>query len=87
MFLFDSFDIDDGTRIIERGAQKQVTVENTGSTSRGQYTYVVDGQRFTVDWIANENGFQATGDHLPTPPPAPAHVVKLLNDLHLAGRH
>merc|ERR1712071_688019 len=27
----------------------------------------------------------ATGDHLPTPPPMPAHVVKLLADLAAAG--
>ena len=34
---------------------------------------------------ADENGFQATGDHLPTSPPMPEHVVKLLADLKAAG--
>merc|ERR1711909_155855 len=33
----------------------------------------------------DENGFQAKGDHLPTPPPLPDHVVKLLQDLRAAG--
>merc|ERR1712071_748209 len=61
-----SFEIDDGTRIVESGEQKQVTVEGAGTVSRGQYTYVYEGVRYTVDWVADENGYVATGDHLPT---------------------
>merc|ERR1711913_236061 len=34
---------------------------------------------------ADEAGFQAKGDHLPTPPPLPEHVAKLLQDLIAAG--
>ena len=86
MILWNSFEIDDGTRVVENGEQKQVTAEDAGTVSRGQYTFVVDGQRFTVNWIADENGFQPSGDHLPTPPPTPDHVVKLLEDLRLAGQ-
>jgi hypothetical protein len=44
-----------------------------------------DGVVLTVNWVADENGFQATGDHLPTPPPMPEHVVKMLADLKAAG--
>merc|ERR1711973_844122 len=36
--------------------------------------------------VVSENGFQAKGDHLPTPPPLPEHVVKMLNDLRAAGK-
>merc|ERR1712122_381786 len=35
-----SFEIDDGTRVVESGEQKQVTAEDFGTASRGQYTYV-----------------------------------------------
>merc|ERR1712071_36228 len=60
-----SFELDDGTRVVESGEQKQITVQDAGTVSRGQYTFVADGQRFTVDWVADENGYVATGDHLP----------------------
>ncbi|XP_011634326.1 extensin [Pogonomyrmex barbatus] len=40
---------------------------------RGSYSYIdPTGQRRTVTYTAGKNGFQATGDHIPSaPPPAP----------------
>merc|ERR1711973_905942 len=60
-----SYEIDDGTRVVESGGQKQITVVDSGTVSRGQYTFVSEGVRYTVDWVADENGFVAKGDHLP----------------------
>merc|ERR1711973_732961 len=60
-----SYEIDDGTRAVESGEQKQITVVDSGTVSRGQYTFVSEGVRYTVDWVADENGFVAKGDHLP----------------------
>ena len=68
LYFWNSFEVDDGTRIVESGEQKQVTVEDAGTVSRGQYTYVYEGVRYTVDWVADENGYVATGDHLPKAP-------------------
>lgn len=35
----------------------------------GSYSYTgADGRVYTVRYKADKNGFQATGDHLPTPP-------------------
>ncbi|KAG8226675.1 hypothetical protein J437_LFUL005489 [Ladona fulva] len=47
--------------------------ESDGEGNRkGQYSYVgPDGQRRTVQYTAGKNGFMATGDHIPTAPPAP----------------
>jgi len=83
-----SFESEDGTKVEESGSQKQVgeTPEETGTVSKGSYSFTdPEGNVLTVNWVADENGFQATGDHLPTPPPMPEHVVKLLADLKAAG--
>jgi hypothetical protein len=79
-----SFESADGTKMSESGNQKQVgtKLEEIGTVSKGSYSFTTpDGMVLTVNWVADENGFQATGDHLPTPPPMPAHVVKMLADL------
>jgi len=71
------------------GAQRLVgpTAEDIGTVSKGSYSYTSpEGQVITVNWIADENGFQPSGAHLPTPPPMPAHVVKMLADLKAAGK-
>ena len=54
--------------MFESGEQKQITMQDTKTVSRGQYTFVADGVRYTVDWVADENGYVATGDHLPKAP-------------------
>ena len=84
----DSFASEDGIQVEASGSQRRVgpKPEDIGTVSRGSYSYVApDGVTITVNWVADENGYRATGDHLPTPPPMPAHVVKLLADLRAAG--
>ncbi|KAK4019065.1 larval cuticle protein LCP-22 [Daphnia magna] len=86
-YSFD-FESADGTKVQESGNQKQVgpKPEDIGTVSKGSYSFTTpDGVVLTVNWVADENGFQATGDHLPTPPPMPEHVVKMLADLKAAG--
>ena len=83
-----SYESANGIKVEEAGEQKQVgeKPEEKGTVSKGSYSYTSpEGTVITVNWVADENGFQATGDHLPTPPPMPEHVVKLLADLKAAG--
>lgn len=59
--------------------------EINAQVQQGSYTYTApDGQIITVTYTADERGFHATGDHLPTPPPVSPEVQKGL-DLIYAG--
>ena len=70
----------------ESGGLKQVDADNAGIASRGSYEYTApDGTLIKVEWIADENGFHPSGNHLPVAPPIPDHVVKMLADLRTAG--
>ena len=81
-----SFQSEDGIKVEENGKLKQIDAENAGMTSRGSFSYTApDGTVITTSWVADENGFQPSGAHLPVAPPMPDHVVKLLADLRAAG--
>ena len=81
-----SFQSEDGIKVEENGKLKQIDAENAGMTSRGSFSYTApDGTVVTTSWVADENGFQPSGAHLPVAPPMPDHVVKLLADLRAAG--
>ncbi|XP_045023637.1 cuticle protein CP14.6-like [Daphnia magna] len=46
-----------------------------GNTNRGSSYWVSpEGEKFTLTWTADENGFRASGKHLPV---APVHVYEL----------
>merc|ERR1712179_843291 len=74
--------------VSESGVQKRIgdKPEEAGTVSQGKFSYPEGAVTYTITWVADENGFQATGDHLPTPPPMPEHVVKMLADLKAAGQ-
>merc|ERR1711911_562646 len=69
-----SFETENGIKVDESGANKQIDAEN--------------GVTFTVNWVADENGFQPSGAHLPVAPALPEypqHVKDLLKTLADAG--
>ncbi|EDW17487.1 larval cuticle protein 65Ag1 [Drosophila mojavensis] len=50
----------------EEGQLKNVGTDHEAIAVRGYYTYVGDdGKTYTVKYVADENGFQPEGDHLP----------------------
>ncbi|XP_050304557.1 endocuticle structural glycoprotein SgAbd-4-like [Anthonomus grandis grandis] len=60
-----------------RSAAGEESTNNTVVVLQGSFSYTApDGQVITVRYIADENGFQPEGDHLPTPPPALEEALK-----------
>ncbi|XP_075162367.1 larval cuticle protein 65Ag1-like [Haematobia irritans] len=56
----------DGKSHQEEGQLKDVGTDHEAIVVRGSFSYIGDdGQQYTVTYIADENGFQPEGAHLP----------------------
>lgn len=50
---------------------------------QGQYSYISpEGQVINVQYTADDKGFHASGDHIPTPPPVPEEIQKGLDQIY-----
>lgn len=68
-----SFDTSNGIHADESGTAAD------GVKAKGSYSYIGDdGKLYSVVYTADENGFQPRGDHLPTPPPIPEAIQKVI---------
>lgn len=66
------FEQSDGQKREETGEVKVIEKES-GIVMRGSFSFVSDdGQTYTVNYVADENGFQPVGAHIPT---APIHKI------------
>ncbi|XP_043208859.1 cuticle protein CP14.6-like [Amphibalanus amphitrite] len=60
------FETTNGIKASEEGISYPGNLPETGNYVRsGSYSYEWEGVTYTVHWIADENGFQPVGDHLP----------------------
>ncbi|ODM98267.1 Larval cuticle protein LCP-17 [Orchesella cincta] len=80
-------ELSDGTKLEQSGYVKDgPDPENPIQVIQGSYSYVSpDGEQINLKYIADENGFQPEGDHLPTPPPIPEEIQKALNLIQAAS--
>lgn len=60
------YETSDGVSRSEEAQLKNVGTENEALVVRGTITWIAaDGQSYTLNYIADENGFQPQGAHLP----------------------
>lgn len=73
-----SFETSNGISHQESGQPKQVDNE-TPVVSQGSDSYTApDGQQVSITYVADENGFQVQGSHIPTAPPIPPEIQRAL---------
>ncbi|CAH0558123.1 unnamed protein product [Brassicogethes aeneus] len=66
---FFSYETSDGSQREEKAELKNAGSKNEAISVQGSYTYVgTDGITYKVTYIADENGYRATGEHLPKNP-------------------
>lgn len=61
-----SYETSDGVSRSEQGELKTIDAETQALSVRGTITWVApDGETYTLNYIADENGYQPEGLHLP----------------------
>lgn len=61
-----SYETSGGITHEETGVVNNLGAENEAISVRGSYSFVADdGQTYTVNFVADENGYQPEGAHLP----------------------
>lgn len=64
--FFSSFKTSNGIERQEEAVVNNLNTDHESIAIRGRFSYIADdGQTYTVDFVADENGFQPSGAHLP----------------------
>ncbi|KAJ3633555.1 hypothetical protein MTP99_010494 [Tenebrio molitor] len=80
-----SYESGDGSKVQQSGEQKTIDKDNAGGVISGGYEYVGDdGKTYKVNFVADENGYQPQGDHLPVAPEVPPLIARSLEFLATA---
>lgn len=62
-------------------AQQEGTLSGDALVEKGQYSYTSpEGEQVSVQYVADENGYQVVSANppLPTPPPIPDYILKAI---------
>ncbi|KAH0956620.1 hypothetical protein HN011_005616 [Eciton burchellii] len=74
-----SYETANGIQAQEEGHLKNIGTEQEALEAQGSFSYTDnDGQVYQITYVANENGFQPEGAHLPTAPPVPPLIERAL---------
>lgn len=77
LFTFFSYETENGISAAQQGAPKQIEKE-VAIVAQGNYQYSAPDGDVKIEYVADENGYQPSGSVLPTPPPIPPAIVRLL---------
>lgn len=74
----DRYETENGISAQEQGGLKAIG-PSAGTAAQGAFQYTSpEGIPIAVSYVADENGFQPQGAHLPTPPPIPPQIARAL---------
>ncbi|XP_015605044.1 endocuticle structural glycoprotein SgAbd-2 [Cephus cinctus] len=74
-----SYDTENGISVAEEGRPKNLGLAGQAEVVQGRFSYTAPGGiPISVSYIADENGYRASGAHLPTPPPIPIAIQRAL---------
>ncbi|KRK01275.1 uncharacterized protein Dyak_GE27394 [Drosophila yakuba] len=67
MYPYTFLETSDGTSIKQEGSLKNVGTDQEAAVVRGSFSWVDEktGEKFTTNYVADDNGYQPVGDHLP----------------------
>ncbi|XP_073837922.1 cuticular protein 65Az [Musca autumnalis] len=83
------YETGNGINVDEMGYLKNAgDSDNEAQVAEGSFSFTSpEGDSYVVTYIADENGFQPQGDHLPTPPPIPPEIQEALDKIAAGGGH
>ncbi|KAK3908385.1 Endocuticle structural glycoprotein SgAbd-2 [Frankliniella fusca] len=75
-----SYETENAIQAQEQGQLKNEGTQDEANSVQGSYSWTApDGVTYTVNYIADENGYQAQGAHLPVPPPVPEEIQRAID--------
>ncbi|KAJ8930974.1 hypothetical protein NQ314_016171 [Rhamnusium bicolor] len=73
------YETENGIFAQEEGKVRKIEKDHVDLAVQGSFLYTSpEGKQIHLTYIADENGFQPQGEHLPTPPPIPPQIQKAL---------
>lgn len=75
-----SFETENGISAQEEGSLKQVAPDQAGIAAQGSFQFTSpEGVPVSIQYVADENGYQPQGDAIPTAPPVPEAIARALD--------